>query len=130
MAEIILTEEQMRGVPKASFSPEFGNNGVAKLTKGFVATIKLTQEQIRVVCAAISSIQVCDPKGNVLGTVEPEIFPEFICEMQRRARSGERGFTGEQVRKHLQALEEAWNREGPFDEKRMLEILDQARAAD
>ena len=89
--------------------------------------IILTEEQMKIVSQAHSEIQVCDPRGGVLGTV---ISPEFIAEMKRRARAPGPRYSGEQVQGHLRALEEAWDREGPFDQARMHEILKEIKAAE
>ena len=95
-----------------------------------MSQITLTEEQMKVVRQAKSTVRVCDPHGLMVGSVDPEITPEFIAEMKRRAASPGPWYTGEQVRRHLQVLQEAWDREGGFDQARMLEILAQARAAD
>jgi hypothetical protein len=92
--------------------------------------IILTEEQVKTLSQANTPVQVCHPQGIVLGTVDPTLTPEFIAEVKRRAASPGPWYTGEQVRRHLQALEEAWEREGPFDETRMRELLDQIRTAD
>ncbi len=95
-----------------------------------MSQIVLTEEQMKVVRQSTVPVKVCDPSGIVLGTVDPELTPEFFAEMKRRGKSPGPCWTGEQVRKHLQALQEAWEREGPFDAPRMRELLDQIRAAD
>jgi hypothetical protein len=92
--------------------------------------IVLTDEQMKVVRQAQEPVRICDPQGIVLGTVDPEITPEFVAEMKRRAAAPGPRYTGEQVRVHLQKLEAAWQQEGPFDEKRMKEILREIRAAE
>jgi hypothetical protein len=58
-----------------------------------------------------------------------EFPPEEIAEARRRAanKSGP-WYTGDEVRQHLQALEEAWEREGGFDRERMRELLREIRA--
>ncbi len=95
-----------------------------------MSKIVLTEEQMKVVRQAKTPVPVCDPHGIVLGSVDPEITPEFIAEMKRRAAAPGPRYTGEQIRRHLQALEEAWQREGPFDENRLKEILKECRAAE
>ena len=89
--------------------------------------IVLTEEQMKLVRQADSFVQVCDPQGIVLGTIDPELTPEFVAEMKRRAAAPGPRYTGEQVGNHLRALEQAWKREGPFDENRMREILREMR---
>jgi hypothetical protein len=92
--------------------------------------IVLTEEQMKVVRQSKTPVRVCDPQGICLGTVDPEITPEFIAEMKRRAAAPGPRYTGEQVQNHLRVLQEAWEREGPFDEVRMREILKEIRAAE
>jgi hypothetical protein len=93
--------------------------------------IKLTEEQARLVQhALVEPLQLCDPQGNVLRTVAPEYSKEFIAELKRRAAAPGPRYTGEQVRQHLQGLQEAWDKEGPFDETRMRELLAELRAQD
>ncbi len=89
--------------------------------------ITLTEEQMNVLRQAPAPVQVCDPQGNVLGMVHPERSPAFIAEMKRRASAPGPRYTGEQVQGHLQALQEAWEREGGFDAARMKEILQAVR---
>src|SRR5687767_431061 len=98
---------------------------------GIVMTqIVLNPDQVKVYQQATEPVQICDPHGKVLGTVKPEYPPEFIAELKRRAREPGKRYTSEQVTRHMKALADAWNREGPFDEKRLMEILNQLRAED
>jgi hypothetical protein len=83
-----------------------------------------------VVRQACANVAVCDPKGNVLGTVDPDLTPEFIAELKGRAAAPGPRYTSEQVRNHLRLLQEAWDREGGFDEARMREILQEIRQAE
>ncbi len=92
--------------------------------------IILTEDQLQVLRQATAPIPVCHPKGKVLGTVDPDMTPEFVAEMKRRAASPGPWYTSEQVQRHLQLLQEAWDREGGFDEARMHELLDEIQAAD
>ena len=95
-----------------------------------MAEIILTEEQAAIYRQANEPVKVRDAKGIVLGTLEPGMTPEFIAEMKRRAKSPGPWLTGDQVRRHLQALQEAWDREGPFDDKRMREILAEVRKSE
>ncbi|MFL5246039.1 MAG: hypothetical protein ACJ8FY_28545 [Gemmataceae bacterium] len=88
----------------------------------------LTEEQARLIRQALEPLQLCDPQGNVLRTIEPELTGEFIAELKRRAASPGPHYTSEQVQSHLQGLEEAWVREGGFDRSRMHEILRELRS--
>lgn len=88
----------------------------------------LTEEQARVFREALGEpVHVCDPAGKVLVEVAPEMNKEFIAELKRRASTPGSRYTGEQVRHHLEKLQEAWDREGGFDVKRMHELLEQFR---
>ncbi len=92
--------------------------------------IVLTPDQVKVYHQAKEPVQVCDAQGRVLGTLPPDHSTEFIAELKRRAQSPGRRFTSEQVTRHMQALAEVWKREGPLDEKRTLEVLEEIRAED
>jgi hypothetical protein len=92
--------------------------------------IFLTPDQVNLYNQAKEPVQVCDPQGKVLGTLPPDYSAEFIAELKRRAQTPGRRFTSEQVTRHMQALAEAWKREGPLDDKRTMEILEQIRAED
>jgi len=95
-----------------------------------MAEITLTEEQAAIYRQAQEPVKVRNTDGIVLGTLGPGLTPEYIAELKRRAASPGPWFTGEQVRRHLQALEKAWKAEGPFDERRMREILAEVRKAE
>ena len=89
----------------------------------------LTEEQARLVRERLTQpVQFCDPTGKILAEVGPELTPEFIAELKRRAALPGPRYTGEQVRRHFEALQEAWDREGGFDEARMRVLLEEIRA--
>jgi len=90
----------------------------------------LTEEQARTLRQAQETVQLCDPRGIVLGRFQPEYGEELIAELRRRAAAPGPRFTGEQVRSHLRALQEAWDREGGFDRERMIQLLQELRAQD
>jgi hypothetical protein len=91
----------------------------------------LTEEQVRLMREALGKpVQLCDPTGKVLVRIEPEMNQEFLAELKRRAAQPGPRYTGEQVRRHLQALQEAWDREGGFDEARMRVLLEEIRSKD
>jgi hypothetical protein len=92
--------------------------------------IVLTPDQAKLYHQAKESVEVCDTQGKVLGMLSPDYSAEFIAELKRRAQAAGRRFASEQVTRHMQALAEVWKREGPFDEKRTMEILEQIRAED
>jgi hypothetical protein len=66
----------------------------------------LTPEQTRLLAESREPIQVCDPQGDVLTTIEPpEFTPEEITEAAKAADSNEPRFTTQQVLDHLRSLE-------------------------
>ncbi len=75
-------------------------------------------------------MSVRDAKEKIIGHLEPELTPELIAELKRRARSPGPWFTGTQVQARLRALQEEWERMGPFDEARMKKILAELDATD
>src|SRR5262249_58147988 len=83
----------------------------------------LTDEQARVVTQSFVLITVRDRGGRVLGRLEPELSPELVAELKRRAASPGPVYTGEQVQARLRALQEEWDRTGGFDEQHMREFL-------
>lgn len=93
--------------------------------------ILLSEEQARLVQqAAVEPLQLCNPQGKVLRTIEPEYTKEFIAELKRRASAPGPRYTGAQVQARLQALQAEWDRTGGFDEAYMQEFLKRLNAAD
>lgn len=95
-----------------------------------MSQITLTPEQAKLFHQSKGPIAICDTDGKVIGTLPPDYSAEFIAELKRRAKSPGRRFSSEQVTRHMQGLAEAWNKEGPFDESRLMEILEQLRSED
>lgn len=92
--------------------------------------IVLTPEQLQVYQRALDVVKVCDPEGNVVGSLEPERNPEFIAEMKRRARAPGPRYSGAHVQRMLQYLEQVWDREGSFDDARMKELIREFESKD
>jgi hypothetical protein len=92
--------------------------------------IVLTPEQAKAYHQAKEPVQVCDVQGKVLGTLPPAYSAEFIAELKRRAREPGRRFTSEQVTRHMKALAEVWERDGPLDRERLMAELERIRAED
>jgi hypothetical protein len=92
--------------------------------------IILTEEQARIAAKAEGPVIVRAPDGAEVGCLEPLLTPAEIAELKRRAASPGPWFTGAQVRAHLQALQEEWDRTGGFDEAYMHEFLRRLREAD
>jgi uncharacterized protein YmfQ (DUF2313 family) len=90
----------------------------------------LTDEQAKIVKQAFGPVSVRDSTGKVLGLLEPQLTPEMIAELKRRAASPGPWYTGEQVQSRLQALQEEWDRTGGFDEAYMHEFLKRLDATD
>jgi hypothetical protein len=87
-----------------------------------MAEIVLTPEQIEIYRRSNSPVRVKDSTGTVLGILDPALTPEYIAELKRRAREGP-WVSGEHVQRMLKFLDEAWEREGPFDKSRMRQLL-------
>jgi hypothetical protein len=88
--------------------------------------IVLSEEQARLL-SLTEDVEICDPQGRVITSIPAELTAEQYARIKRaREQNGPR-VSSEQVRQMLRALEEAWEREGPFDEARALEIAKQVR---
>jgi uncharacterized protein YmfQ (DUF2313 family) len=92
--------------------------------------ITLTEEQTDRIRQEWERIQLCDPSGNVICTVDPERTPEFLAELKRRSASPGPWYTGAQVKARLNALQEEWDRTGGFDEAYMRAFLEKLDKAD
>jgi hypothetical protein len=66
--------------------------------------IVLNEEQAKLAAAALKPIDVCDSRGNVLGTFTPFWTEADIAEAKRRLASNEPRFTTEQVLRYLESL--------------------------
>ena len=60
----------------------------------------------------------------------PEISPEMIQELKRRAATPGPRYTGAQVQARLRALQEEWERTGGFDLAHMQDVLKRLNDAD
>ncbi len=92
--------------------------------------IVLTEDQAKIVAEAFGPVKIRDTRGNVLGQFEPELTPEMIAELKRRAASPGPWYTGAQVQSRLQALQEEWDRTGGFDEAHLHGLLKRLDAED
>jgi uncharacterized protein YmfQ (DUF2313 family) len=90
----------------------------------------LTEEQVRILIEALEAVQVCDPAGRVLTTIEPGLSAGILAEVKKRAASPGPWYTGAQVQARLRALQEEWDRTGGFDEAYLHAFLDRLNAAD
>ena len=93
--------------------------------------IVLTEEQARLVTEASESVEVRDPRGQLVALLKPldPALAETILEcLRRRARPGPR-IPAEQVEAHLRKLEEIRQREG-MDKAKMLDLLRRMRAGE
>jgi hypothetical protein len=66
--------------------------------------IVLTEDQAKVVAAALQPVQVRDTRGNVLGSIAPVWTAEDIADARRRLASDEPRYTTAQVLEHLRSL--------------------------
>jgi hypothetical protein len=85
--------------------------------------IVLNEEQSQVIARALETVEVRDPKGQVLARIEPPFTPEDVAEAKRRLASDQPRFSSQQVKAHLQALEEAATRDG-LDESQLRSLLE------
>jgi uncharacterized protein YmfQ (DUF2313 family) len=92
--------------------------------------IILTEEQLRIAAQAFGPVKVCQPNGMVLGYIEPQLTPEMIAELKRRAGAPGFRYTGKQVQARLRALQEEWDRTEGFDKAYMDEFLKRCDVAD
>jgi len=65
----------------------------------------LTDEQAKQLTKELKPIEVCDSRGNVLGTFTPFWTEEDIAEAKRRLASDEPRYTFAEVMEHLRSLE-------------------------
>jgi hypothetical protein len=91
----------------------------------------LSDEQVKLVTQAARPITVRNPKGNIVGSLDP-VWTEanVIAEAKRRLASAERRIPSEQVKCHLRALEDEWQRTGGFDKEYLHAFLNRLRAED
>lgn len=90
----------------------------------------LTEDQAKMLIGAFGPVTVRDPKGQVLGHIEPKLTPETIAELKRRAAAPGPWYTGAQVQARLKALQEEWDRTGGFDQAYAREFLQRLNGAD
>lgn len=95
-----------------------------------MAEIVLTQEQAEIYRHSDKPVRVRDANGIVLGILDPGMTPEFLAELKRRARAPGPRYSGAHIQRMFQFLENAWQREGSFDEPRMKELLREFDAKD
>ena len=90
--------------------------------------IVLTEEQAKLLNAA-EEVQICDPHGHVIVVIPPKLTPEEVAILRRAKDRKGPTIPAAEVHKTLEALEEAWQREGPFGIERAREIVRQRREA-
>ena len=97
-----------------------------------MTTLVLTEEQARLMTAAVGLVLVRGPDGTEFGPLDPK-NAALIAEAKRRfaARKPGGGVPGPKVQGHLAALAAERTRLGPaFDESTMLQFLARLRAED
>jgi hypothetical protein len=84
----------------------------------------LTEEQAKLIRNANGPVQICDPKGNVVGQARPNtpldqldaIDREAVeNHIKRRQHHKEKGYSSNHMRATVDALEKEWERTGGFD---------------
>ena len=88
--------------------------------------IVLSEEQAQLL-KATEEIQICDPQGHIVVVIPPQLTPEEFAKLRRAKDSKGPPVPAEEVHKTLEALEQAWQREGPFGIERAREIVRQRR---
>jgi hypothetical protein len=66
--------------------------------------IILSDEQTKVVAAALEPVPVCDSRGYVLGYLNPVWTKEDVVEAKKTLAADEPWYTTEQVLEHLRSL--------------------------
>jgi len=83
----------------------------------------LTEAQAQIVKQARDKVQVCDSRGDALGSLDPSHTEEGTAEAERQLVAGLPRNSAEQVRARLPALEQGSARFGGFDEGYMEALL-------
>jgi len=94
-----------------------------------MADLILTEEQVRILAEAAGPVTVRDPRGVVLGSLQPPLSPQEIAELKRRAAAPGPRYTGSQVQACLRELEQEWERTGGFDQAHLAGFLKTWKAA-
>jgi len=78
------------------------------------------------------SLEICDPIGNRIATLQWEDTLEFVEDVKRQiaASRDKPKVPGNKVLDHLAALENEWTRTGGFDSRYAVEFVDGLRAED
>ena len=88
--------------------------------------IILDEEQSRIIESALDPVEICDPTGKVLATIEPLPIREEIARAKRIAAEKGPCYSSAQRREAFEVLEKTWEAEGPFDADRAIEIVHRA----
>ena len=67
--------------------------------------VVLNAEQAQIVAKSLDPIQVCSPRGEVLGVLHPEISREEIVRLKQIAKSDGPWYTTDQVLEQLRSLD-------------------------
>jgi len=94
-----------------------------------VLEIVLTEEQARVVEEADEAISIRDPKGAVIGVIDP-LDAAALRKWQQVRNHIRPGIPGNVAEDHFHALEEEWTRTGGFDSNYAREFLARLRERD
>ena len=88
-----------------------------------MSAIVLTEEQMNILRQSSGVVAICDPDGQVLGTVDPDRRHELIHEFDWRPTSEQVTHSGEQVRALLKYLETIHAQEGKIDATRLKQLV-------
>ncbi len=76
--------------------------------------IVLTEEQTRVLAGANQPVDIRDPDGNTLGSLDPRDAAALARHRLRKGRPRDTWYTSEQMRAQFDALQAERDRIGPF----------------
>ena len=89
--------------------------------------IVLTEEQARIWKQSHEEVEMCDSTGTILKTLPPLCTEEEFLKAKAIAAKNRPRYSGKQVQETLRFLEDTWQREGPFGEQRLQELLQEWR---
>jgi hypothetical protein len=92
--------------------------------------IVLTEEQARVLAGVTQPVDVRDPDGNALGSLDPRDAAVLARHRLRKKTPRDTWYTSEQMRAQFDALQAERDRIGPFDADYALEFAEQLQKDD
>lgn len=93
-----------------------------------MSRIVLSSEQTELVAATEELIDIVDSEGNVLGTILPPKLQDLIAECRKRLEEPGPRASSKEVREMLAALEDRWQKDGPFGPDTAKRIVAEVRS--